>query len=214
MPSHSAILEQYTVDSNTGCWNWTACINDDGYGQRSRKNGNAVTTDKAHRLFYEQHNGPIPDGMVLDHKCRNRSCVNPDHLEPVTNAENVRRGKSAKLTVEKVAAIRSRYAVGDVSQLDLANEYCVSERSIQMIVTGQSWTADIETPQLSLNNTTGRPAAINEERQREVARRFYAGERNCDLAREFGISPALVCRYVKLFPLLGESHAQRSSCTA
>lgn len=48
----------------------------------------------AHRHAYEQANGPIPDGLVLDHLCRNRWCCNPDHLEPVTNEENIRRGES------------------------------------------------------------------------------------------------------------------------
>lgn len=49
----------------------------------------------AHRFSYELHVGPIPEGLVIDHLCRNRLCVNPDHLEPVTSQENVRRGHEA-----------------------------------------------------------------------------------------------------------------------
>ena len=49
----------------------------------------------AHRIAYEAANGPIPEGMVLDHLCRSRNCVNPDHLEVVTHAENQRRGRRA-----------------------------------------------------------------------------------------------------------------------
>jgi hypothetical protein len=50
----------------------------------------------AHRFAYLEFVGPIPDGLVLDHLCRNKKCVNPDHLEPVTNAENLRRGRVAR----------------------------------------------------------------------------------------------------------------------
>jgi hypothetical protein len=56
------------------------------------ENGRRVATKAAHRLFYEQLVGPIPDGLQLDHLCRVRHCVNPDHLEPVTQTANVLRG--------------------------------------------------------------------------------------------------------------------------
>ncbi|MGP9582309.1 HNH endonuclease signature motif containing protein [Brachybacterium sp. AOP35-5H-19] len=73
--------------SPSGCWEWTATRDRYGYGKfwdGSRK-------VKAHRWAYEHLVGPIPSGLVIDHKCRNRSCVNPAHMETVTNAENLRR---------------------------------------------------------------------------------------------------------------------------
>lgn len=68
-------------DSETGCWVWGTHIMPNGYGRLGRF--------LAHRLSYEAFVGPIPAGLVLDHLCRNRSCCNPDHLEPVTQYENV-----------------------------------------------------------------------------------------------------------------------------
>lgn len=77
------------VDKTDGCWNWTGSHNGVGYGE-IRIGGRKVY---AHRWSYEHHHGePIPDGLVIDHLCRNPRCVNPAHLEAVTTLENVRRG--------------------------------------------------------------------------------------------------------------------------
>lgn len=74
----------------SGCWFWTAAQFAHGYGKTSKKD----KTVRAHNVVYELIKGPIPPGLVLDHLCRVRSCVNPDHLEPVTETENIRRGVS------------------------------------------------------------------------------------------------------------------------
>jgi len=71
-----------------GCWEWVAAIGGGGYGV-VRNDGRQQA---AHRVLYEIMVGPIPAGLQLDHLCRNRRCVRPGHLEPVTCGENIRRG--------------------------------------------------------------------------------------------------------------------------
>jgi len=71
--------------SPSGCWLWTGPVDSRGYGRHG--------APLAHRLVYEILIGPIPNDMELDHLCRIPRCVNPSHLEPVTHAENVRRGE-------------------------------------------------------------------------------------------------------------------------
>lgn len=75
-----------------GCWTWTGPVAAHGYGRFSSMGRVYI----AHRYVYEQVVGPIPNGLQLDHLCRNPGCVNPDHLEPVTGAENLRRAREAR----------------------------------------------------------------------------------------------------------------------
>ena len=82
-----------------GCLQWLGTVSKKGYG-RFYLNGRKVST---HRYAYELYNGPIPDGMQIDHICRNRSCVNPAHMELVSSAENTRRGYPGKRSKEREA---------------------------------------------------------------------------------------------------------------
>lgn len=78
------------VNTQSGCWEWVAYVDPRGYGRLSWHNRPGY----GHRAVYELLVGPIPAGLTLDHLCRVRRCVNPAHLEPVTNRENLARGKA------------------------------------------------------------------------------------------------------------------------
>lgn len=73
----------------TGCWQWTAARSVDGYAHFWPERNQLVL---GYRWAYEYYIGPVPNGLQLDHLCRNTSCVNPFHLEPVTHKENILRG--------------------------------------------------------------------------------------------------------------------------
>jgi hypothetical protein len=94
------------LDVASPCWQWGGCINKEGYG-RVTVNG---VSQYAHRVAWLMFVGPVPDGLELDHLCRNRSCVNPDHLEPVTRSVNVSRGAS-KALVHNAREVRYGRAV-------------------------------------------------------------------------------------------------------
>jgi len=75
------------IDASGDCWEWTGAVSASGYGNKWFDG----TWQGVHVLVWESLVGPIPDGMEIDHLCLNTVCCNPDHLEPVTHVENVRR---------------------------------------------------------------------------------------------------------------------------
>lgn len=125
--------ERYSVDPETGCWVWPS-LDHIGYPDRITRDG---ISKRAHVFFYEQRFGSVPDGLELDHLCRNRGCVNPDHLEAVTHTENMRRSQQAKLTPEDVAEIRSLFGV--MKQTAIAKRFGVRHATINHIATGRNW---------------------------------------------------------------------------
>jgi len=105
----------------TSCWIWTAYRNPNGYGQ-FRPNGKLVL---AHRFSYVLKSGPIPEGLELDHLCRNPPCVNWDHLEAVSHQLNMQRGISGEALAHKNRA-KTHCPHGHI--YDLFNTYIYKER--------------------------------------------------------------------------------------
>lgn len=95
------------------CWEWTAHRNEDGYGTFVL-NGRAGKTVKAHRFAYESLIAAIPDDLVIDHLCQNTGCVNPWHMEPATNRENILRSQGpAALNAAKTHCVHGHSLTGD-----------------------------------------------------------------------------------------------------
>jgi hypothetical protein len=145
------------VDPITGCWLWTASVNDSGYGilwLPWKK-----TMGLAHRISWELHCGPIPEGMQVLHHCDTPPCVNPACLFLGTQADNMRdmakKGRSpmggtppllqgskngnARLSDEVVIAIRRRYDRGDSAASDMAIRYGVTRSVISKVGLRHSW---------------------------------------------------------------------------
>lgn len=132
--------------TDTGCWEWKGRRATNGYG-KARRN------QSSHRLAYETWVGSIPEGHVVRHKCDNRPCINPDHLETGTHQDNMddmvergrcanqggERGPRAKLTEKDVLDIREEYAKGVLTQQMLADVYGVTPSAVSLAIRGVNW---------------------------------------------------------------------------
>lgn len=142
------LADKISVSAETGCWNWHATKNNKGYGKLwvdGRK-------QYAHRVSYVIHNGHIPRGINVCHRCDNPSCINPSHLFLGTQAENIadrdakgrqriseRKGAdngNSKLNEQDVVAIR---AAKGMKLRELASQYGVTPTQISFIRRGKSW---------------------------------------------------------------------------
>lgn len=94
---HKNIKHTEALFEGAPCWEWQMSCMKAGYGQLFVAGKNNYT----HRLMYQLMTGPIPEGLELDHLCRNRKCCNPAHLEAVTSKENTRRGQSNEASKNK-----------------------------------------------------------------------------------------------------------------
>lgn len=114
----------------TPCRIWTGSLDRQGYGRRWWRG----QSRGAHLAAYEEEVGPVPEGMVLDHLCRVHACVNVDHLEPVTQAVNVRRGLMRKLADAEIAEI----AAAPGTQREIAARFGISQAHVSNIKRGRT----------------------------------------------------------------------------
>jgi hypothetical protein len=134
------------VNKTDGCWLWIGSKDSGGYGLLGTANENSK---KAHRVSWKIHNGPIPTGMCVLHKCDIRNCVNPEHLFLGTQADNMRdmaqkerrsgisiHGRKI-LSDDEVYLIKSAYKEGILNQSDIAREFGVTPGCINHIVHGR-----------------------------------------------------------------------------
>ena len=91
LSDYARFVKKCKANMETECWEWQGFRMPLGYGQFGHKSDGKNQMLYAHRVSYTWFVGPIPDGLTIDHLCRNPRCVCPWHLEPVTNAENIRR---------------------------------------------------------------------------------------------------------------------------
>lgn len=120
-PVSERLLRDSIPEPNTGCWLWMGVLMPNGYGQLSINGRHAY----AHRASYETFVGPIPEGLTIDHLCRQRCCINPEHLEPVTTRVNLLRGDGASAkNAQKTTCALGHPLSGDNLALYRGQRWC------------------------------------------------------------------------------------------
>lgn len=119
------------------CWDWLGATRG-GYGTVTDNSKGYKSCIQVTRIYYEKYIEVIPIGKHLAHKCRRRICVNPKHLEPVTNQINTQRGNQAILTEDKVKQIKILSRQG-INQKQIAEQFGISQPTVSAIKLGKLW---------------------------------------------------------------------------
>ena len=127
IPAKEKFWRNVSPEPNTGCWLWAGEVQPEGYGRFTMRHGHV----SAHRFAWELFHGPIPEGFHIDHLCRVPSCVNPDHLGPVTCKTNLRRGIGfAAINGDKTHCIRGHEFTEENTYLWRGHRHCKQCRQI------------------------------------------------------------------------------------
>lgn len=158
------------VDASGDCWEWTGTTDDNGYGIIGR-GGRGGGNLRAHSAVWQLLVGAIPDGMVFDHLCRNRPCVNPDHGEIVTPGENTKRGYGVSRGLGARKVCNYGHPLDGITFVNgRAIRYCKTCARSKMRA-----------------KYVPTPRDFDSGRAREVIMRSKAGERPADIARAMNI---------------------------
>jgi DNA-binding XRE family transcriptional regulator len=147
-PVRKRFMDYVEFDTNGGCWLFKGATNGDGYGQNKNADGKR---EMMHRISFEIHNGPIPDGLCVLHKCDVRACVNPQHLFLGDKRDNaidaVQKGRwvnnrgerhgMSKLTDSAVVQIKEMLAQSSMTQREIAAVFGVDPSTISDIKRGK-----------------------------------------------------------------------------
>lgn len=195
-PLDARLRETGWTVTQAECWEWNGKRNDNGYGIFNAKHLGYVNA-RAHRVMYEHFTGPIPDGLILRHRCDNPPCVNPGHLIPGTDADNM---------ADMVE--RGRHWMHGRTECPNGHDLTLPGTTREVTSHGRTWSICVECARdrnrrytrshpRATGRKPGKPGKLSAEQVTNLRFRRAAGESLRELAARFGISPQAVCGIAK-----------------